>query len=82
MRGRAKMSAAFLQVYVNLPIPRHGTLRSVVIASVVRYLPYGMRYAYAGVLRSMSTSMTLPPRLAPAALSSSCVSFFRSLRLH
>ncbi len=45
------MSAAFLQVFVNLPIPLYGTLISVVIASAVRYLPYGMRYAYAGVLQ-------------------------------
>jgi len=28
-----------------------GTLLSVIIASAVRYLPYGMRYAYAGVLQ-------------------------------
>jgi iron(III) transport system permease protein len=44
------MSVAFLNVFVNLPIPLYGTLLSVVIASAVRYLPYGMRYAYAGVL--------------------------------
>jgi iron(III) transport system permease protein len=45
------MSVAFLHVYVNLPIPLYGTLISVIIASAVRYLPYGMRYAYAGVLQ-------------------------------
>ena len=45
------MSVAFLQVFVNLPIPLYGTLLSVIIASAVRYLPYGMRYAYAGVLQ-------------------------------
>jgi iron(III) transport system permease protein len=45
------MSVAFLHVYVNLPIPLYGTLLSVIIASAVRYLPYGMRYAYAGVLQ-------------------------------
>src|SRR6202043_2382464 len=28
-----------------------GTLTSVIIASTARYLPYGMRYAYAGVLQ-------------------------------
>ena len=44
------MSVAFLHVFVNLPIPLYGTLLSVIIASAVRYLPYGMRYAYAGVL--------------------------------
>jgi iron(III) transport system permease protein len=45
------MSVAFLNVFVNLPIPLYGTLLSVIIASAVRYLPYGMRYAYAGVLQ-------------------------------
>ncbi len=45
------MSVAFLQVFVNLPIGIYGTLVSVIIASVVRYLPYGMRYAYAGILQ-------------------------------
>jgi iron(III) transport system permease protein len=38
-------------VFVNLPLPLYGTLLSVIIASSVRYLPYGMRYAYAGVLQ-------------------------------
>jgi iron(III) transport system permease protein len=45
------MSVAFLNVFVNLPLPLYGTLLSVIIASSVRYLPYGMRYAYAGVLQ-------------------------------
>ena len=45
------MSVAFLHVFVNLPVPLYGTLLSVIIASAVRYLPYGMRYAYAGVLQ-------------------------------
>jgi iron(III) transport system permease protein len=45
------MSVAFLQVFVNLPVPLYGTLASVIIASAVRFLPYGMRYAYAGVLQ-------------------------------
>jgi iron(III) transport system permease protein len=45
------MSVAFLNVFVNLPIPLYGTLISIIIASAVRYLPYGMRYAYAGVLQ-------------------------------
>ncbi|HEX2724252.1 MAG TPA: iron ABC transporter permease [Beijerinckiaceae bacterium] len=45
------MSVAFLYIFVNLPIALYGTLTSIVIASAVRYLPYGMRYAYAGVLQ-------------------------------
>ena len=45
------LSVAFLYVFVNLPLPLYGTLLSVIIASSTRYLPYGMRYAYAGVLQ-------------------------------
>ena len=45
------MSVAFLYVFVSLPIALYGTLLSVIIASTSRYLPYGMRYAYAGVLQ-------------------------------
>ena len=44
------MSVAFLNVFVNIPLPLYGTLLSVIIASSVRFLPYGMRYAYAGAL--------------------------------
>jgi iron(III) transport system permease protein len=45
------MSVAFLYIFINIPLPLYGTLLSVVIASSVRYLPYGMRYAYAGALQ-------------------------------
>jgi len=45
------MGVAFLQVFVNMPFPIYGALVSVVIASTVRYLPYGMRYSYAGILQ-------------------------------
>ncbi len=45
------MSVAFLYVFVSLPVALYGTLLSVIIASTSRYLPYGMRYAYAGVLQ-------------------------------
>jgi iron(III) transport system permease protein len=45
------MSVAFLYVFVNMPIPLYGTLLSVILASSVRYMPYGMRYAYAGVIQ-------------------------------
>jgi iron(III) transport system permease protein len=63
------MSVAFLQVFVSLPIPLYGTLTSVVIASTVRFLPYGMRYAYAGVLQihedleDAAKTAGAPPRL-------------------
>jgi iron(III) transport system permease protein len=45
------LSVAFLDVFVNMSIPLYGTLLSVVIASSVRYLPYGMRYAFAGTMQ-------------------------------
>ncbi len=45
------LSVAFLDVFVNSPLPLYGTLLSIVIASSVRFLPYGMRYAYAGALQ-------------------------------
>jgi iron(III) transport system permease protein len=45
------LSVAFLDVFVNMPLPLYGTLISVIIASTVRYLPFGMRYAYTGALQ-------------------------------
>jgi len=45
------LSVAFLNIFVNMPVPLYGTLFSVIIASSVRYLSYGMRYAYAGALQ-------------------------------
>jgi iron(III) transport system permease protein len=45
------LSVAFLYVFVNLPLPLYGTLLSVILASSTRYMPYGMRYAFPGVLQ-------------------------------
>jgi len=45
------LSVAFLDLFVNMSIPLYGTLLSVIIASSVRYLPYGMRYAFAGTIQ-------------------------------
>ena len=45
------LGVAFLYVFVSLPLPLYGTLTSLIIASSVRYLPYGMRYAFAGALQ-------------------------------
>jgi iron(III) transport system permease protein len=45
------LSVAFLDVFVNMPLPLYGTLLSVIIASTVRYLPFGMRYAFTGALQ-------------------------------
>jgi len=45
------LSVAFLDVFVNMSLPLYGTLLSIILASSVRYLPYGMRYAFAGVIQ-------------------------------
>ena len=45
------MGVAFLHLFLHLPFPFYGTLASVILASAVRFLPYGMRYSYAGVLQ-------------------------------
>ncbi len=45
------MAVAMLEIVLNLPVPLYGTLVSVIIASAIHYLPYGMRYSYAGILQ-------------------------------
>ncbi len=57
------MGVAFLNVFVNMPVPLYGTLISVIIASAVRYMPFGMRYAYTGALQ-------IHPDLEDAAMAS------------
>ena len=45
------LGVALLQVFLSMPFPIYGTMLSLILASVVRYMPYGMRYSYAGVLQ-------------------------------
>jgi iron(III) transport system permease protein len=45
------LGIALLQVFFALPFGLYGTMTSLVIASFVRYMPYGMRYSYAGILQ-------------------------------
>ncbi|HEY4135026.1 MAG TPA: iron ABC transporter permease [Alphaproteobacteria bacterium] len=45
------MGVAFLYVFLHMPFGLYGSLLSVILASMVRYLPYGMRSSYAGVLQ-------------------------------
>ena len=45
------LGVAFLQVFLNSPIFLYGTLVSLVIAATVQYMPYGMRFCYAGTLQ-------------------------------
>jgi iron(III) transport system permease protein len=48
------LGVAFLQIFLNTPFGLYGTLTSLVIAALVHYMPYGMRYAYAGALQISS----------------------------
>jgi iron(III) transport system permease protein len=45
------LGIALLRVFLSFPFPFYGTLASVILASLIRYLPYGMRYSYAGILQ-------------------------------
>ncbi len=45
------MGVAFLMIYLAIPLPIYGTIWALTIAYIVRYLPYGLRYTYAGVLQ-------------------------------
>ncbi|AZO79269.1 MULTISPECIES: iron ABC transporter permease [unclassified Bosea (in: a-proteobacteria)] len=45
------LSVAMMDVALRAPIPLYSTLTIVVIAFVVHFLPFGMRYTYGGVLQ-------------------------------
>ena len=45
------LGVAMIQVFLAMPFPLYGTLTAFVIAYTIRFLPYGMRYAAAGVLQ-------------------------------
>jgi iron(III) transport system permease protein len=45
------LGVAFLQLFVNMPLAIYGTLSSLVIAALVQYLPYGMRFCHAGAMQ-------------------------------
>lgn len=44
------MGVAILKMYLTLPVPIYGTVWIIVFAFLVRYLPYGIRFSYAGLL--------------------------------
>ena len=44
------MGVAILKMYLALPLPVYGTIWIIVLAFLARYLPYGMRFSYAGLL--------------------------------
>jgi len=45
------LGLAMLQIGLRLPVPIYGTIWLVMLAFTIRYLPYGLRYAYAGSLQ-------------------------------
>ena len=44
------LSLAMLRTYISVPLPIYGTQAIVLIALVIHYAPYGMRYAHAGMV--------------------------------
>lgn len=79
------LGVAMIQTALRAPFPLYGSLWLLILAFFVRYLPYGMRYSYSGVLQihreleeagSVAGSTTLgtlrrivAPLLTPALLS-------------
>lgn len=45
------LGVALLNISLNSPLPLYGTIWLISIAYLIRYLPYGMRYSYSGVLQ-------------------------------
>ena len=45
------LGVALLELALQLPIPIYGTLWLIGLAFLIRYMPYGMRYTYTGVLQ-------------------------------
>ncbi|MCC6197904.1 MAG: iron ABC transporter permease [Burkholderiales bacterium] len=45
------LGVALMELALRSPIPIYGTLWVIVFAFVIRYMPYGMRYTFSGVLQ-------------------------------
>jgi iron(III) transport system permease protein len=45
------LGVAMLQISLRSPLPIYGTIWLIALAFLIRYLPYGMRYSYSGVLQ-------------------------------
>jgi iron(III) transport system permease protein len=45
------LGVALLVTYLKLPIPIYGTIWIIVIAFITRYIPYGIRFCYPGLLQ-------------------------------
>ena len=45
------LGVALLLTYLTLPIPLYGTIWILVVAYITRYIPYGIRYCYPGLIQ-------------------------------
>jgi iron(III) transport system permease protein len=45
------LAVAMMQIFLAIPMPIYGTIWILLIAFTVRYLPYGLRYSFAGVVQ-------------------------------
>lgn len=45
------LGVAVMQIWLQVPIPIYGTLWVILIAYIIKNLPYGMRYVFTGVLQ-------------------------------
>lgn len=45
------LGVALLLTYLRLPVPLYGTIWVLVVAYITRYVPYGVRYCYPGLLQ-------------------------------
>jgi iron(III) transport system permease protein len=45
------LGVAVMEVYLRVPLPIYGSLWIIWFAYLIRYMPYGMRYVYSGVLQ-------------------------------
>jgi iron(III) transport system permease protein len=59
------LGVAMMQMFLAAPVPLYGTLAGFVVAFTVRYMPYGMRYAYAGMI-AISTQLEEAAQVAGA----------------
>ncbi len=44
------LSLAMLQVFISAPIPLYNTIWLILLAFIIHYLPYGLRYGHAGLI--------------------------------
>ena len=45
------LGVAMMEMALRSPVPLYGTLVLIALGFLIRYMPYGMRYAYSGVLQ-------------------------------